>query len=329
MAQQPAVLPAPTSTPDATMRSAPLFVVINGGSGAQGQDERIQVLTRVFREAGRAHEFFIIDDAKTIREQSRKAVALAQAHQGIVVAAGGDGTLNAVAQEVIGHACPFDVIPQGTFNYFGRAHGISQDTETAAHALLHARVEPVQAGLVNGRIFLVNASLGLYPQLLEDREAFKKALGRSRIVALLSGLATLLRERRQLVLEIETASGSRTLRTPTLFVGNNTLQFERLGLERSAAALERGQLAAVAMNPIGSLAMLGLALRGALGQLGDADKLTHLTFRRLTVHPRGHRRIKMATDGEIQWAQAPLVFEVASQPLNLLMPAPADRVEVA
>jgi diacylglycerol kinase family enzyme len=45
--------------------------------------------------------------------------------------------------------------------------------------------------------------------------------------------------------------------------------------------------------------------------------------------PKGCKRIKVATDGEITWMQTPLVFEVAADPLMLLVPAPADRAEVA
>ena len=65
-------------------------------------------------------------------------------------------------------------------------------------ALLHETAQPVQVGLVNDRVFLVNASLGLYPQLLEDREAWKKRLGRSRLVATGAGLISLLRGYRSL-----------------------------------------------------------------------------------------------------------------------------------
>jgi hypothetical protein len=87
-----------------------------------------------------------------------------------VVAAGGDGTINTVAHEAVRQGCLFGVLPQGTFNYFGRTHGIPEDLAEAVRALLRARVTPVQVGMVNDRIFLVNASVGLYPQLLEARE---------------------------------------------------------------------------------------------------------------------------------------------------------------
>lgn len=155
------------------------------------------------------------------------------------MAAGGNGTLNAVARAVLGSGVPFGILPQGTFNFFGRAHGIPQDAHAATRCLFDARIEPVQVGLLNDRLFLVNASLGLYPQLLEDREAYKQRYGRSRMVALWSGLVTLLRAPPQLTLQLEHGGQARTLRTPTLVVGNNALQLERLGIAE-AAALQQG-----------------------------------------------------------------------------------------
>lgn len=315
---------------EAAARRGPFFVVLNAGSGRHNSDEQQALIARTLEEGGRAFEFLLIDDPARISEVARRAVGLAQARQGVVVAAGGDGTINAVAAVVLASGCPFGVLPQGTFNYFGRAHAIPQDTAAAARALLGARIEAVQAGQVNGRLFLVNASLGLYPQLLEDREAWKQQLGRSRFVAFLSGIATLLQSRKQLHLQIESAGKAVALRTPTLFVGNNHLQLARVGIaEQQADAVEQGQLAAIVVRPIGTLALFGLLLRGLLGQLGEADNIDSFSFRRLTVTPRGVKRIKVATDGEIAWMQTPLVFEVAPQPLLLLVPAPADRVEVA
>jgi diacylglycerol kinase family enzyme len=64
--------------------------------------------------------------------------------------------------------------------------------------LLRASPAPVQVAGINDRVFLVNASLGLYPDLLEDREAYKARFGRSRWVAFVAGCATLLRAQRKL-----------------------------------------------------------------------------------------------------------------------------------
>ena len=311
-------------------RRGPLFVVLNAGSGSHQGDVEQQVMAQIFSQAGREFEFLQIHDTAQISQIAQRAVALAQARRGVVVAAGGDGTINAVASAVLGSGCPFGVLPEGTFNYFGRAHAIPQDTAAAARALLGASIAPVQVGQVNGRIFLVNASVGLYPQLLEDREAWKKKWGRSRFVAFVSGIATLLQWRKQLHLHIESAGKALALRTPTLFVGNNPLQLARVGIDdKQVDAVASGELAGIVVRPIGTLAMLGLLLRGVLGRLGDADNVDSFSFRRLTVTPKGRRRIKVATDGETGWMQPPLVFQVAAEPLLLLVPALADRAEVA
>ncbi|MBC7608339.1 MAG: diacylglycerol kinase [Polaromonas sp.] len=318
-------------SPDAddAAHNGPLFVVLNAASGSSDADQEQAVMARIFSEAGREVEFLRIADPANIGQVALRAVELAKARCGVVVAAGGDGTISAVASAVLGSGCPFGVLPQGTFNYFGRAHAIPQGTEAAASALLGASISPVQVGLVNGRVFLVNASLGLYPQLLEDREAWKQKLGRSRMVAFAAGLATLVQARSQLNLQIEQAGQVAAMRTTTLFVGNNDLQLQRVGIDgKQIDALSHGALAGIAVPPMGTLALLGLLLRGLVGRLGAAEKVDTFSFRRLTVTPRRVKRIKVATDGEVTWMQPPLVFEVAPQPLLLLVPAPADRAVI-
>jgi hypothetical protein len=115
--------------------------------------------------------------------------------------------------------------------------------------------------------------------------------------------------------------GPRLLRTPTLFVGNNAMQLARLGIpEAEAVARGEGVLAAIVVRPIGTLAMFGLALRGALGTLGDADQVESFAFCRLVAEPLGYRRIKVAIDGEVMRMVPPLVFE-AGAPMALLVPA--------
>ena len=231
----------------------------------------------------------------------------------MVVAAGGDGTLNAVAQAVLGSGCAFGVLPQGTFNYFGRTHGIPQDTALAMQLLLNAPVQPVQVGLVNDRVFLVNASVGLYPRLLEEREGWKRRFGRSRLVAFGAGATTLLRGYRSLRLQIEVQGQTRRLRTPTLFVGNNPLQLEQLGFPH-AQEVERGMLAAIVLRPVSRPTMMWLMLRGAFGQLGDADQVLSITCTSLNAGlgwPQTARSIKVATDGEVLRLALPLQFRVS------------------
>lgn len=304
---------------------SPLFVVLNVGSGKHDSAEVRASIESALASSGRKLTLHEVTEPNELSKIASSVVDQARACGGIVVAAGGDGTINAVAQAAHTEGCAMGVVPQGTFNYFSRTHGLPQEPGAAVHALLGATPQPVQVGSVNGTVFLVNASLGLYPELLEDREAYKSRFGRSRLVALASGLVTLMREHRQLRLRIDEGGAARTVRTPTLFVGNNRLQLEQVGL-RPSSCVDAGNVAAVMLKPIGTAAMLWLLLRGAFGSLGDADDVESFAFRRMIVTPSrryGGRRVKIAFDGEIAWMNAPLQFEVAPQPLWLLKPADA------
>ncbi len=303
--------------------AAPLHIVFNLGAGHGSADAVAQAITQACADAGRVAHLLRVDDPRRLGDVARQAVHAARADGGVVVAAGGDGTINTVAQATLGSGCDFGVLPQGTFNYFSRTHGIPADPQAAMQVLLTQRAHPVQVGLVNGEVFLVNASLGLYPTLLEDREAWKRQLGRSRLVAFGAGLLTLLRGHRNLRLDIDVQGSRRTLRTATLFIGNNALQMEQVGVPE-AQAIDAGALAVVALRPVGRLALMGLVLRGALGSLGEADQVIHFGCQRLTVLPSwrwGRRRMKVATDGEVRRLRLPLQFSVSPTALQLIRPA--------
>lgn len=311
-------------TPDP---QAPFFIVLNAGSGSSETQVRRSVIEDVLTQAGRRFELTLVEDPDNIAGVAARAAFEAKAVGGILVAAGGDGTINAVAREAVRQGCLFGVLPQGTFNYFGRTHHIPEDLGDAVRALLDARVRPVQVGLVNDRIFLVNASIGLYPRLLEERELDKKQFGRSRFVAFLSGLKTFFSPHRRLRITLELDGEERTLRTSTLFVGNNRLQMEQVGIAPLSDAVEDGKLAAIAPKSVGKLGMLGLMLRAMMGRLGEADNLVTFSFKRMTVKPRkfyGKRRVKVATDGEVTQMNTPLEFRVLEGQLLLLKPADAD-----
>lgn len=305
---------------------APLIVVFNRASGHGDRDELGPAVQAACDSAGRRCELFPVERPDRLGRVALEAVRRAKAIHGIVVAAGGDGTLNEVANAVLGSGCPFGVLPRGTFNYFARTHGIPEDLDDALRVLLTENPLPAQVGRVNGRLFLVNASLGLYPKLLEDRETWKRQFGRSRLVALGAGLKTILRGHRSLRLAVEMDGRDWKVRTPTLFVGNNALQMEQVGLPQ-ARAIDDGGLAGVFLRPVGRWRLLSLLARGAFGRLGEADEVQHFGFRRLTVTAArfGARRIKVATDGEVTRMALPLLFEPEPEPLLLIRPPGPPR----
>ncbi|MET0543703.1 MAG: diacylglycerol kinase family protein [Variovorax sp.] len=307
----------------------PLSIVLNAGSGKGAAEEARAVIEAGCTSAGRDFHIYQVDTPQRLPALIGEAVARARDLKGVVVAAGGDGTINAVAQATLGSGCAFGVLPQGTFNYFSRTHGIPPDTAEALQVLLRESPRAVQVGLVNDRVFLVNASMGLYAKLLEDREAFKAQYGRHRWVAFWSGLVTVMRGERPWHLHMAWHGQQRDIRTQTLFVANNALQLHQVGLAE-AEAPEQGQLAAVSLKPQGTFAMLGMLAKGALGRLGEADSVESFSFESLKVQPmRSRRRVKIATDGEIGWMQMPLHFRVSPEPLWLVRPEVAPELEAS
>ena len=158
-------------------RSRPLIIVMNRGSGRKAEAEREQDIAEGFESAGQAYRLLRAPEPSALPAIATQAVSIVKNGGGAVVAAGGDGTINTVVQAVLPSGVAFGVLPQGTYNFFGRDLGIPEDPKEAIGALLGARTRKIQVGLMNDRAFLVNASLGAYPRLLEQREEAKRRFG--------------------------------------------------------------------------------------------------------------------------------------------------------
>ena len=311
-AQVPSVDPAAT-----------LLFVINSGSGALDIDAKRAVIESALEASGRNGELLICGPDE-LPQVAREAAAAAVTRGTAVIAVGGDGSLNTVVQAAHAAGCAVGVIPYGTFNYFARTHGIPTEPVAAARLLLDARPVPVQVSAINDQIFLVNASLGMYPELLQDREAYKARFGRSRGVAFVAACATLLRAQRRLRLHIEIGATGRDVQTLTLFLGNNRLQLEQLGAQppdTMPGTPGEGSMAALMLRPIGTMSMIGLMLQGAMGRLGEAAGVESFEFHHMVVKPRllpGRRDVVVAFDGEVARMRSPINIRVLAKPLYLL-----------
>jgi len=300
-----------------------LLFVINAAAGALDIDAKRAMIESALAARGRQGELLICRPADLQRVAVQAATA-AVARGTAVIAVGGDGSLNTVAQAAHAAGCAMGVIPYGTFNYFARTHGIPTEPAAAVRLLLDARPMPVQVAAINDRVFLVNASLGVYPELLQDREAYKARFGRSRWVAFLAACATLLRAQRRLRLHIEMGATVRDVQTLTLFVGNNRLQLQQFGAEPEdtlAGTPGDGSMAALMLRPIGTLSMIGLVLHGAMGRLGEAAGVEGFEFQHMVVRPTlapGRREVVVAFDGEVALMRAPIDIRVLDKPLYLL-----------
>lgn len=273
------------------------------------------------------------DQRADIVHMARNAAYAARGDGGLVVAAGGDGTINAVAAAALRVGVPMGVVPMGTFNYFSREHGLPLDPEAAVQDLLKALhagdMRPVQVGFVNQRMFVINASVGLYPKLLAEREKASRRFGRSRLVAVVSAVWSMFRpasgRRWRVVLKTHDGAQDRQEEhlVTTLFVGNNPLQLDRMGLPQAQMVADGGKLAVVLLQPQGRWAVARTVWNAATGQLGRDGAVISMACSELVVTPASWRppQVKVAFDGERDWLVPPLHFRISARPLWLVAPS--------
>jgi diacylglycerol kinase family enzyme len=137
------------------------FLVVNPRSG-----EGSMPAPEVAEEARkRGIEVHILERGDDVRELALAADADA------LGAAGGDGTLGAVASAALERGLPFVCVPRGTRNHFARDLGLDPDDPIAAlEAFSDGTERKIDVGRAGDRIFLNNVGLGLYAGLVHERE---------------------------------------------------------------------------------------------------------------------------------------------------------------
>ncbi|TEU30421.1 diacylglycerol/lipid kinase family protein [Alkanindiges illinoisensis] len=297
-----------------------ISMVMNTGSGhhAYGHEQLARQLTAYFSEQGFEVDLYLLTEARQLSEVVRQARAKHEREGGVIVAAGGDGTLNTVAQELKHSSIRMGIIPLGTFNYVARALDIPLDPFAAAQVIVEGIARPVHLGIVNDYIYLNNASIGLYPKIIEQRELYNARFGRFRVVAMVSGFVVLMREQQKLKLKM-TIDGEQTpIETPLVFFGNNQLQLQDLKLTL-AECVAQGKLAAVAITALTRWQMIKLIHRLQVGLFEQAPEVTSFCADQIKIESRV-KRMKVAIDGEIVQISTPLIFKVAHNALQVMVP---------
>ena len=127
-----------------------------------------------------------------------RARAVAERGDELLIVGGGDGTIGAAASALVGTGTKLGILPLGTLNHFARDLGIPPDLDEAAKLIAAGKERRVDVAEMNGRIFINNSAIGLYPLMVVDRDAQQKRLGRSkRLAMLVASIRTLARFRHQ------------------------------------------------------------------------------------------------------------------------------------
>jgi diacylglycerol kinase family enzyme len=290
-------------------------VLVNARSGAGRRAEIQQRLGDAFNASGADARISLAGDGvELVTLAQRAAVSDAES----VVAGGGDGTINTVAAALIDTGKTLGVLPFGTMNHFAKDLGIPLDLEGAIETVVAGHAVSVDVGEVNGRIFLNNSSLGLYPRIIRERER-QQRLGWGKWPAYVWAAIGVLRRYPFLEIRLTVDGNAMIGRTPFVFVGNNAYDMERFTIG-SRACLDKGELSLYTTSRTGRLGLTRLALGALLGRLRqDRDFLAFAT--KDAWIGTQHRRIRVALDGEVTIMEPPLHYLVRPGALRVLAPA--------
>ncbi len=234
-----------------------------------------------------------------------------------VVAAGGDGTIRAAAEAVAGTGATLGILPAGTLNHFARDLNIPLDMEAAARVLLDAATLEVDVAEVNGRVFVNNSTIGLYPAYRFKRDEEERK-GRNRVTSFLSSALAI--ARRYPMLGVRFVADGRTFvrRTPIVIVANNEHKLEGYELG-TRERLDAGRLWVYIVRPRPRWRMLALLARLALGRLRKEREMEYFSATEVWIET-SRRRLGVALDGEVTLMETPLHYRIRPRALKVLAP---------
>ena len=301
----------------------PLSLIYNKKSGfhAANKDEVYEQLVADLSTAGFEIQSFELSECMNFDQMMQEILLRHRQAEnvGVVVAAGGDGTLNAVASKLMGTDIPMGILPLGTFNYVARVLNIPLDLLDAAKAISEGQPRSAHVAQLNQHIYLNNASLGLYPLFIQKREQFNKHFGRFPLHAYTSALDVLIRDRKELKLEVEVDGQRYPVKTSLIFFGNNQLQLAEMKL-RIAEAAEAGKVAGVVVAKSDKRTLFKTLWQLIKGNLDQASDVYSFAADEVIVHSK-RNKLTVAVDGEIVTMTPPLKITVRKHALNIMVPA--------
>ena len=289
-----------------------IAVIVNPYATGHGSPEHVST---VLRREGIEAEVVTLTRDVDITFLAKKL--LAEGHSPIV-AAGGDGTVRSVAAAVVTTGGVLGVLPLGGLNHFARDLGIPASLDAAARILKTGTVKAVDVAEVNGRMFVNNSGLGLYPQLVEQREKHRR-LGSPKWIAFFRAAFATFRRFPFLNVRLIAEGQEFRRRTPFVFVGANVYHVDGIGLG-SRGSLTGGTLfLGVARRTIGRWGLVWLAFRALLGHMHDARDVEFLVTREIEIASR-RRRLHISLDGEVARIETPLHYRVRPGALQVIAP---------
>ncbi len=289
-------------------------IILNPRSGAPGRRADRDAIDALFTSAGLSHSIAVVDDRHSAYDLARRAV-----DDGFetIVAGGGDGTVGAVASALVGSDAALGVAPLGTLNHFAKDLGIPLDPTAAADVISRRKARLIDVAEVNGRFFVNNSSIGIYPNIVIARERRRRTIHNKWVAFALAAGHVL---RRYPFLEVRIVADGHEIRqrTPFVFVGNNEYQIHGLNIG-TRRHLDHGRLFLYVAAPVSRFGLVAMALAALFGRLDQTRGLQMFSLEEAAIGTK-RRRVRVSTDGEVLRLKTPLHYALRPRALKVIVP---------
>jgi len=253
----------------------------------------------------------------TLANQVRAAIADGARR---VLIAGGDGSIASAAGALAGTGLDLAILPCGTLNHLAKDLSLPLDLEQAAQVAKSGHSIPVDAAVVNDRIFLNTSSVGAYVTFVRSREALERRFG-YKLASLLAG-ARLLARMRTFRVRLQVEGVAREYVTPLVFIGVGERELRLPSLGSRVPGGKTGLHVMVVRRRSGARTLalgLGAAARGV-----NAVSATPAMDAFLVDSCRIERRARsVSVDGEIVQIMPPLEYRHVPGHLQVVVAADA------
>jgi len=296
-------------------------IVFNASSGtAANASVRSEHLVQRFAALGHA----VSIDADATRPFAERMQTARSVAAPIIVAAGGDGTVTAMAEVAIQAGKQLAVIPLGTANLLARDLAIPLTLDAwfdGYEAMVPRRID---VGEVNGRVFLHKVVIGAVPGIAAAREQLRGRPDVGAKVGFLLHFFRRLSRVRRFAAEITPGKGEPHIeRVQSIAVANNDYA-EGPGKVFSRTRLDQGTLSLYLLRHLGPADALRLGFSMLVGKWRDDPVLEIESVRSLVIRTH-RRRVRVMLDGEIEMLPSPLSFRSLPLALNVLAPPVAEE----
>jgi YegS/Rv2252/BmrU family lipid kinase len=288
-----------------------ITVVLNAAAAVRHQHIE-RDLGDLFRAVGCAATI-IVAAGQNLTDVAREAASRAST----VVAAGGDGTVSGVAAGIIGCRSALGIVPLGTLNHFAKDLHIPLNVHQAVETIAAGHLQRVDVGEVNDRIFVNNCSIGVYPDIVRERDELRN--GHGKWLAMAIATFRVLRRYDGVTVRVDVCGRQQQWRTPFVFVGNNEYVIDgaRLG---TRATIEQGTLFVYVAPRARARDLPLLVAKALIGRARQSGAFEIVAARELTIDARRMKVIEVAVDGEIVKMTTPLVYRTRPESLQVVVP---------